>query len=170
VSLTAAVDRLWRAVHQLRDDAQALRLHALEDRPAGEPNKLVDDVGTASLTLAGWVEEALEGAAQAVAAARYPTDLPRLTQALGVCAEATERAAGQLTDELTGSRRLDQLGVFGRGGREQSAWVAAIKQALDQANASAWAVVFALTDCWREFAGSPVAAPDTPPTGSTRRA
>ena len=170
MSLTAAVDRLWRAVHQLRDDEQALRLHAIEDRPVGEPNKLVDDVGTASLTLAGWVEEALEGAAQAVAAGRYPTDLPRLTQALGACVEATERVAGQLTDELTVSRRLDQLGVFARGGREQSAWVAAIKQALDRTNASAWAVVFALTDCWRELAESPVAAPDTPPTGSTRRA
>jgi hypothetical protein len=170
MSLTAALDRLWRAAHQLRDDVQGLRLHALEDRPVGEPNKLVDDVGTASLTLAGWVEEALEGAAQALAAGRYPTDLPRLNQALGTCAEATERVAGQLTDELTGSRRLDQLAVFGRGGREESAWVAAIKQALDRANASAWAAAFALTDCWRELAGFPVAAPDTPPTGSTRRA
>jgi hypothetical protein len=184
MSLTAAVDRLWRAVHQLRDDAQALRLHALEDRPVGEPNKLVDDVGTASLTLAGWVEEALEGAAQAVVAGRYPTDLPRLNRALGACAAATERAAGQLTDELTGSRRLDQLGALGRGGREQHAWVATIKQALDRTNESAWEVAFALTDCWREFAerapggeppevrpggAFPVAAHDALPTGSERR-
>jgi hypothetical protein len=182
MAVTAAVDRLWRAVHQLRDDVQALRLHAVEDRPVSEPNKLVDDVGTASLTLAGWVEEALEAVAQAVAASRYPTDVARLGQALGACAEATERAAGQLTGELTGSRRLDQLGVLGRGGHEQRAWVAAIKQALDGVTASAWAVAFALTDCYREVAervtgsdtprvpaGDEAAAHDGPPTGSERR-
>jgi hypothetical protein len=184
VSLTAAVDRLWRAVHQLRDDEQALRLHAIEDRPVGEPNKLVDDVGTASLTLAGWVEEVVDGAAQAVAANRYPTDLPRLHQALGASTEAAERAAGQLTDELTGSRRLDQLDGLRRAGREQLAWVAAIKQGLDRANESAWEVAFALTDCWRELAerapggerpgarpggAVPAAAHRTPPPANKRR-
>jgi hypothetical protein len=184
MSLTAALDRLWRAAHQLRDDVQGLRLHALEDRPVGEPNKLVDDVGTASLTLAGWVEEAVDAAAQAVAASRYPTDLPRLHQALGACTEAAERAAGQLIDELTGSRRLDQLDGLRRAGREQHAWVAAIKQGLDRANESAWEVAFALTDCWRDLAerapggepaevrpggAFPVAGHHAPPTGSERR-
>jgi hypothetical protein len=182
--LPAAVDRLWGSVHQLRDDVQALRLHTLEDRPVGEPSKLVDDLGAASLTLAGWVEEALDGAAQAVAASRYPVDRARLLQALGACGEATERAAAQLTDELAGTRRIGQLGALGRGGREQRAWVAAVEQALDRINPSAWAVAFALTDCWRELAerapggeppvvraggAFPAAASDAPPTGSERR-
>jgi hypothetical protein len=185
MTLPAALDRLWGTVHQLRDEVQALRLHALEDRPGGEPSKLIDDVGTASLTLAGWVEEVLERAAEAVVAGGYPTDLARLGQALGACGEATERAAAQLTDELSGTRRLDQLGALGRaGGREQRAWVAAIEQAFDRVNPSAWAVAFALTDCWRELAerapggepptvraggASPAAAYDAPPTDGERR-
>jgi hypothetical protein len=185
MTLPAALDRLWGAVHQLRDEVQVLRLHALEDRPAGEPSKLIDDVGTASLTLAGWVEEALARTAEAVAAGGYPADLARLGQALGACGEATERAAAQLTDELASTRRLGQLGAFARaGGREQRAWVAAIEQALDRVNPSAWAVTFALTDCWRELAerapggappavrtggALPAAAHDAPPTGSERR-
>ena len=52
MTLPAALDRLWGAVHQLRDDVQALRLAAVEDRPRRD-SKLVEDVGTASLTLAG---------------------------------------------------------------------------------------------------------------------
>jgi hypothetical protein len=185
MTLPAALDRLWGAVHQLRDEAQTLRLHALEDRPAGEPSKLIDDVGTASLTLAGWVEEALERAAEAVAAGGYPADLARLGHALGACGEATERAAAQVTDELASTRRLGQLGALARaGGRERRAWVAAIEQALDRVNPSAWAVAFALTDSWRELAERapggapataradgplPAAGHDAPPTGSERR-
>jgi hypothetical protein len=184
MTLPAALDRLWGAVHQLRDEVQALRLHALEDRPAGEPSKLIDDVGAASLTLTGWVEEALARAAEAVAAGGYPTDLGRLGQALGACGEATERAAAQLTEELGSTRRLGELFALARAGREWRSWVAAIEQALDRVNPSAWAVAFALTDSWRELAERapggesptvrsggvfPAAADDAPPAGSERR-
>ena len=184
MSLTAAVDRLWRSVHELRDEVQALRLHAIEDRPVGAPVKLVDDVGTASLTLAGWVEETRDAAAQAFAAGAYPIDHVRLVQALGACGEALERAATQLTDGLAGSHLFDQLGVLGRSGRERRAWVAAVKSALDRINASAWVVAFALADCWRELAerapdverpgarqggAVPAAAHRTPPTANQRR-
>ena len=185
MTLPAALDRLWGAVHQLRDDVQALRLHALEDRPAGEPSKLIDDVGAASLTLTGWVEEVLARAAEAVAAGGYPADLGRLGQALGACGEATERAAAQLTEELGSTCRLGELSALARAdGREWRAWVAAIEQALDQINPSAWAVAFALTDSWRELAerapggesptvrpggASAAAALDAPPAGSERR-
>jgi hypothetical protein len=154
MTLPAAVDRLWGAVHQLRDDVQALRLHAVEDRPGRQeeaPSKLVENIETASLTLAGWVEEALDAAAQAVAASRYPSDPARLRHALGICAEAAGRVAMQLTEELVCSRR--------------------------RVNPSAWTVPFALADCWRELAehtpdrGAPVVpiAPNTLPTGSERR-
>jgi hypothetical protein len=185
MTLPPALDRLWGAVHQLRDEVQALQLHALEDRPAGEPSKLIDDVGTASLTLAGWVEEALARAAEAVAAGGYPADLARLAQALGACGDATERAAKQLTDELVSTRRLGELRALARsGGRERRTWVAAIEQALDRVNPSAWAVAFALTESWRELAERapggasataraggelPAAGHDDPLTGSDRR-
>jgi hypothetical protein len=185
MTFTTAVDRLWQAVHQLRDDVQALRLHALEDRPVGDPSKLIDDIGMSSLTLAGWVEEALNGAAQAVAASGHPADPARLRLTLSACAEATERAAAQLTEELTSTRRLDELTALGReDGRERRAWIGAMKQALDCINPSMWAVQAAVTDCWRELAERapggdlsalhggrvlPAAAHDAPQTGSERR-
>jgi hypothetical protein len=151
-----AIDRLWRAAHQLRDDAQALRLHAVEDRPGRQdeaPSKLVENIEMASLTLAGWVEETVDAAAQAVAAVDYPGDAARLRHALAACADGVERCATQLTEELVGSRRLDELaGLARRGGREERAWVAAIRDGLDRVMASAWAVPFALSECWRELA------------------
>lgn len=176
----SAVDRLWRAAHQLRDDAQALRLHAVEDRPGRQdepPSKLVENIETASLTLAGWVEETMDAAAQAVAASDHPGDAARLRHALGACAKGAERVAAQLTDELSCSRRLDELTEFAHGGREQRAWVAAIKDAVDRVAPSAWAVPFALAECWRELAqhvpeaSTPAAAvdPDTTRHDSERR-
>jgi predicted metal-dependent phosphoesterase TrpH len=179
MTLPAAVDRLWHAAHQLRDDAQALRLHAVEDRPQRRdeaPSKLVENIETASLTLAGWVEEILDAVAQAVAASAHPVDLARLRHALGACADGAERVAAQLTEELTCSRRLDELNEFACGGREQHAWVAAIKDAVDRVSPSAWAVSFALTDCWRELAERPPSggtltvpiAPDTPEDSERR--
>jgi hypothetical protein len=180
MTVPAAVDRLWGAVHQLRDDVQALRLHAVEDRPGRQeeaPSKLVENIETASVTLAGWVEEALDAAAQAVAASGYPNDPARRRHALGICAEAAERIVVQLTEELVCSRRVDELTEFGRCGREERAWVAAVKEAIDRVNPSAWTVPFALAACWRELAehtpdgGAPAVpiAPDTPSTGSERR-
>jgi hypothetical protein len=168
MTLPAAIDRLWRASHQLRDDTRALRLHAVEDRPGRRdeaPSKLVENIETASLTLDGWVEEAMDAAAQAMAASGHPGDPARLRQALDACADGVQRVAAQLTEELSCSRRLDELSEFARGGREQHAWVAAIKDAVDRVTPSAWAVPFALTDCWRELAErAPYGA--TPPTAA----
>jgi hypothetical protein len=180
MTLTAAVNDLWHAANRLRDDTQALRLHAVEDRPGppGEPpSKLVEKVETASLTLAGWVEETLAAAAQAVAAGGHPGHRDRLRHALSACADGAERVAAQLIDELGCSRRLDELSEFARGGRERHAWVAAVKDAVDRVSSSAWAVPFALTDCWRELAerasdgtaSTAAPAPDSPPEDSERR-
>src|SRR4029453_362212 len=180
MTMSAVVDRLWRAAHRLRDDAQALRLHAVEDRPGRQdeaPSKLVENIETASLTLAGWVEETLDAAAQVVAASDHPGDPARLRHSLGVCAKGAERVAAQLTDELSCSRRIDELSEFAHGGREQRAWVAAIKDAVDRIAPSAWAVPFALTDCWRELAEQTIGdgsltvrgAPDVPPEDNERR-
>jgi hypothetical protein len=155
MTLPAAVSHLWSAANRLRDDTQALRLHAVEDRPGPRdeaPSKLVENVETASLTLAGWVEETLAAAAQAVTAGGHQADPARLQHALAACANGIERVAAQLTGELTCTRRLDELSEFADGGRERRAWVAAIKDAVDRVNHSAWAVSFALADCWRELA------------------
>jgi hypothetical protein len=153
MTLTAAADQLWSATHQLRRDVQALRLHAVEDRPVSEQSKLVEDVGTASVTLAGWVEELAAAAADAAAATRYPANLGRLRQALDDCGVTVERIAAQFLEELAGAGRLDDLTVFARrGGPEARAWVEEIKLAIDRVHPSAWAVQTALTTCWRELA------------------
>jgi hypothetical protein len=172
MTMPAAVDRLWRAAHQLRDDAQALRLHAVEDRPGRQdeaPSKLVENIETASLTLAGWVEETLDAAGQAVAASDHPGDPARLRHALGACAKGAVRVAAQLTDELSCSRRLDELSEYAHGGREQRAWVAAIKHAVDRIAPSAWAVPFALADCWQALAEGAVLGPVPGPADPPRR-
>jgi hypothetical protein len=86
---------------------------------------------------------------------------------------------------LVNTRRLAELRALARAdGRERRTWVAAIEQALDRVNPSAWAVAFALTDSWRELAErAPGSAPATvradealpaadhnaPTTGSDRR-
>jgi hypothetical protein len=155
MTLSAAVDQLWQAVHQLREDSRALRLVAVEDRPVGEPSKLVDDVGAASDTLAGWVEELLAGAAGAAAAAGSgdPADQGRLRRALDRAGATLERAAAQFLEDLATVRRFDELGAFAhRGGSESRAWVEEIRQAIDRTQSSLWAAQVALTTCWRELA------------------
>ena len=96
--------------------------------PARTPGRDAEQAGRerrdGQSTLAGWVEETLDAAAQAVAASDHPGDPARLRHALGVCAKGAERVAAQLTDELSCSRRLDELSEFAHGGREQRAWVA----------------------------------------------
>jgi hypothetical protein len=163
MTLTAALDHLWQVVHQLREDTQALRLHAVEDRPTGEPSKLVEDVGAAAVTLAGWVEELVAEAAGAATAPRYPADLGRLRHALDQCGTCLERVAAQYLEDLAGTGRLDELAAFGRrSGSESRAWVEAIKHAVDRAHLSLWAVQAALTNCWRELAER-VASTEPPP-------
>jgi hypothetical protein len=171
MTLTAAADQLWQAVHQLREDAQALRLHAVEDCPVGEPSKLVEDVGTASVTFAGWVEELLAGAADAAAAARYPAEQGRLRQALDRCGATMDRAAAQFLEDLAAVRRLDELAAFARrSGSESRAWVEEIKHAIDRIHLSAWGVQAALTTCWREFAErAGIGEPPPRPAGTERR-
>jgi hypothetical protein len=171
MTLSAAVDQLWQAVHQLREDTQALRLVAVEDRPVGEPSKLVDDIGAASDTLAGWVEELLAGAADAAATARYPADQGRLRQALDRSGATAERAAAQFLEELAAVRRFDDLAAFARRSSSESrAWVEEIKQAIDRTHSSLWAAQAALTTCWRELADRVVGTEPPPtPAGTERR-
>jgi hypothetical protein len=164
----AAAERLWSAVHGLRDDALALRLQAVEDHPRDEPNKLVEDIGGAAESLGGWAEEALDAAARALAAAERPAGLGDLYAALDSCRDALQRLARQLQEELAATARIDELTVLAHeGGRELRAWVHAIKQALDQVQASRGPAEFALTSCWRELAER--VAPGSEPADTPRR-
>jgi hypothetical protein len=170
MTLHAATTRLWETAHQLRDDLFTLRLQAVEDRPRGEPNKLVQDVGAVSENLAGWAEEILDGAGRAVAAADHPLDLAGLRRAVDICAEAIERLGAHLQDGLAETRRLDELTTLARGaGSEQRAWVGAIKQAVDAVQQSLWTVQTALTSCWRELAERAMPVPAAESADTTRR-
>jgi hypothetical protein len=149
----AVRERLWPSIHGLRDDVLALRLQAVEDHPRDEPNKLVEDVGATADALAGWAEEALNAAAQALSAADRRGDTARLYSALDSCGAAVQRLAGQLQAELTATTRIDALTALAtEGGRELRAWIRAIKQALDQVQDSRDVAQAALTLCWRELA------------------
>jgi hypothetical protein len=170
MTLPAAVDHLWASVHQLRDDVQALRLHAVEDRPVGEDSRLVEDIGTASETVAGWSEQLLEATARTVAAARHPADLQGLRQALDDATEALERLAAELLEQLSSTRRLDQFHALARhGGTELRAWVTAIKHALDRVHQSAWLASAAVTKCWQELAERTLPGPAVEPAKTPRR-
>lgn len=162
----AVTERLWPAVHGLREDVLALRLQAVEDHPRNEPNKLIEDVGAAAESLAGWAEEAFDAAAQALSAAEGPADGARLNDALDSCGRALQRFAGQLQAELAATTRIDQLTALAReGGRELRAWVQAIKEALDQVQASRGSAQAALILCWQELAEHPAPAPEPADTG-----
>jgi|SRR5215475_6435169 len=171
MTMRTATGRLWQTVHQLREDLLALRLQAVEDRPLGESNKLVDDVGTVCETLTGWAEEILDGAARAVAAADPPDDPPDLAgirRALDACTDRVERLGAQLHAELTATGCLDNLNALARRGTpELRAWVGAIKRALDQTQQSLWTAHAALTACWRELADRAVPGPAPEPTEAT---
>jgi hypothetical protein len=170
MTLNAALDHLWQTVHQLREDTQALRLHAVEDRPTGEPSKLVEDVGAAAVTLAGWVEELVAEAAGAATAPRYLAGLGRLRQDLDRCGACLERVTAHWLEDMARTSRLDELAVFGRrSGAESRAWVEAIEHAVDRAHLSLWAVQAALTNCWRELAERAwIGEPPPTPLGSER--
>lgn len=166
----AAAERLWPAVHGLRDDVLALRLQAVEDHPLDEPNKLVEDVGAAAESLGGWAEEALDAAARALAAAERPADIAGLHSALDSCGAAVQQLSGQLQAELTATTRIDELTTLAaEGGRELRAWTRAIKQALDQIQDRRDAAQAALTLCWRELAERAVPAAAPAPADTTRR-
>jgi hypothetical protein len=170
MTIYAATERMWLAVHQLRDDMLALRLQAVEDRPRGEPNKLVERVGTVGDTLAGWAEEALEASANAVAATDYPLDGSRFRRALDGCTERVERLGAQFFDELAATTRIDELSeLASEGGPELAAWVDAIKQGTDRAHQSLRNVQTALTSCWRELAERAVPNPGPEPADTARR-
>jgi hypothetical protein len=170
MTMHAETERLWHAVHQLRDELFALRLLAVEDRPRGEPNQLVDHIGTLSETLVGWAEEVLDGAARAVAATDYPPEIPLFRRALDRCTDGVERLGAQLHEELAGTRRLDELNALARrGGPELRAWVGAIKDALDQIRKSLWTIQAALTICWRELADRVLPGPVPQPADTARR-
>jgi hypothetical protein len=170
MTLKATSDLLWQRAHRLRDDATALRLAAVEDVPAGEQVKLIDDVGAAAAALAGWVEETVTSAAAVVEGARHPDDTARVRQALIDCGEHLEHVAEQFADQLSGTNRTDELTALARrGGREHHAWVATIRHAVDRAQSSAWAVQFALTACWRELAERATAGDGPPARAGTER-
>jgi thiamine pyrophosphate-dependent acetolactate synthase large subunit-like protein len=165
----AATDRLWSSLHALRDDVLTLRLQAVEDHPRDEPNKLIEDVGAAAESLAGWAEEALDAAAQALSAAERPADIARLYLALDCCGVAVQRFARQLQAELA-TTRIDELTVLAtEGGRELRAWIRAIKQALDQVQDRRDAAQAALTLCWRELAERVTPGSAPVPADTTRR-
>ena len=165
----AVTERLWPAVHGLRDDVLALRLQAVEDHPRDEPNKLIEDVGAAAESLAGWAEEAMDAAARAMSAADRPADFAALHAALDSCGVAMQRFAEQLQGELTATTRIDELtALASEGGRELRAWVRAIKEALDQVQDRGTPAQVAMTLCWRELAER--AVPRFPePTDTGRR-
>jgi hypothetical protein len=166
----ALTERLWPAVHGLRDDVLALRLQAVEDHPRDEPNKLVEEVGAAAESLAGWAEEALNAAAQAMSAAEAPADIARLHAALDTCGAAVQRLSGQLLTELAATTRLDELTVLAtEGGREMRAWIRAIKEALDQVQDRRDAAQAAVTACWRGLAERAAPATTSEPADPGRR-
>jgi hypothetical protein len=166
-----ATERLWTAVHQLRDDVFALRLQAVEDYPLKASNKLIENVGTAAESMSGWASELLDSASRAVSAAGNPPSMPELHRAIDGCADNIERLANVLHERLTATVHIDELSTLARRSAqpELRAWVGAIKQALDQISQSLWTVHTALTGCWRELAdrASPVDTPN--PVQQARR-
>jgi hypothetical protein len=170
MTLHAATAHLWQTAHQLREDLLALRLQAVEDRPLEGSNKLVEDVGSMSETMAGWGSELLDCAARAASAAAYPMDIAGLRQGLDACVDRAEQLAAVLHERLVATARLDELSYLARhSSKELRAWVGAIKQALDQVYRGLWTVQATLTICWRELADRAAPSSSGEPAEPARR-
>lgn len=163
MTLAVAVDELWTSANRLRDDARALRLTAVEDRPLRLESKLVDDLAAGAETVDGWVAELTAAVSEAVSAAAQPGGRGRVADALSATAVALHRVAIQAHEDFGDSERLtDVLDLARRAPREPREWLDSVRTGADGLVPSLWALAAALHACWRELAeAAPATAPPT---------
>lgn len=139
------------ALHRLQEYLSGVRCTVVEDKPLTGETLLVEELGNAVEDALGWVDEALNAAALAYAAAASG-DVETARRALGECGDGLQHAWQHGAAELWRYERLDELLRLGRTRRgEWQPWTHSVKEALEGCQPQLFEINELLQRCWAEL-------------------
>jgi hypothetical protein len=152
-----ALEKIFRefttALRRLNDRLQELRITVVEDRPVKNDAVVVDNLEYAVEDLAGWLQEALDGAGAGLKATATPPDLDAARRALAMCQERFRRIEDVFSSHLVSYERMADLTSFGSERRgEWPLWVASVKRGIDLCRHPLEDSRNRLAECWQEIA------------------
>ena len=143
-------------VMQLRGLAESVKELGivLNDRPTKGPDSAAVDVYDCAVDdAAGWVNEALQAAAEAQRAVGEQVDMNRARRSLAGCQEKFRRVEEVFANRLFSYERLKDLARLGRERRgEWPSWAATVKVGVERCRKPADGARDALAECWQEIA------------------
>lgn len=153
MALEASLRELGTRLQAAREAFDDLRVAVVEDGPRKGAPVLVDQLGDAATDLLGWIEEAIEAAAEGLREAERPRDLDAAQAALLTCHERSQQIARRFAADLLNGERVSEIHDLGRErGREWRLWSKSVKGALACCQEGLLGISGALLDCWREIA------------------
>ncbi|WP_199512598.1 hypothetical protein [Nucisporomicrobium flavum] len=165
MGLQSALDELTARLGSLAGAVDALRLTAVEDRPADADDLILDRVAAAVEDRAGWVAEACAEARAGRDALRVHHDPVGTLRRLAACQERVHRLAEGAWTGLLPYETYDELGRLSRArGREWQGWLATMRLGVEACGPPFAAVQTALLAAWCQAAGP--AEPPPAPAGS----
>ncbi|HZN71263.1 MAG TPA: hypothetical protein VFC00_06215 [Micromonosporaceae bacterium] len=153
MGLSTCFDNLTARLRVLADAVNDLRLTAVEDRPAGAEQMVLETVAGSVEELAGWIFEALgeAGAARDALALRRDRDTALLR--LAACHERVNRLGGGAWVGLVSYETYVELARLAREyGGEWPGWLAMLRLGLESCGPPLNAAQTALLEAWREAA------------------
>ena len=152
MALEAAFRTLNTDLYSLRESLIALRTTSREDKPLQDDAVLVDVFADAADDLLGWLEGALQAAAEAQQSVAHPVDLNRAWRALATCQERFQYISQRFASDLVCYERIAELIRFGRRrGGEWQAWAASVRAALNDCQQPLFDIGQAFFGCWQEM-------------------
>ena len=165
MSLAGRVDVLNERLLELARIVDDLRLTAVEDRPAGAEQRVLDSVADMVEDLSGWVFEALAEAAAAGESVHAGSSRATALGHLYTCQSRLNRAANGGWAGLIPYETYAELVRLARDhGGEWPGWLAMLRLGLDSGREPLLAAHTALLACWYE-AAAPFERSDQTPSG-----
>jgi hypothetical protein len=159
VPLENTFRELAESLGRLRDHIAAVQVTAREDTPADGSVMAVEVLADAVDDALGWAEGSLGAALTAQKAVAAPANLQKARLQLVDCHRRFHCFQSRFFTDLLSFERLSELVSFtNRRDGEWRAWLASVRQGLDECAPSLDAASKALLDCWVELAertGSP---------------
>ena len=151
MSLSTCLDTLSARLRTLADAVNDLRLTAVEDRPAGAEQMVLETVAASVEELTGWVFEALAEAVAARDELALRQDTGVALRRLAACHERVNRLSGGVWMGPVRYETYTQLGRLAREhGGEWPGWLAMLRLGLESCGPPLSAVHAALLESWRE--------------------
>jgi hypothetical protein len=153
MALQTCLDTLTNRLRALADTVNDLRLTAVEDRPAGAEQMILDTVAGSVEELTGWVFEAHARASAAREALASKADTDTALRWLAACHERVNQLSGGVWGGPVSYETYSQLGRLAREhGGEWPSWLAMLRLGLESCGPPIHAVQAALLESWREAA------------------